>query len=112
MGETFEGYNASVELAGDALVLRRRGAAAAVRGLSAEPRSVPLAAVTEIEFRDATRFNNGWLRIGLEGEPLEGAGHPDPYDPHTVLFLHRSRTEFQRLRDHLAAAVERNHAGR
>lgn len=108
MTETFEGYNCRVEVHEDALVMRRLGVAAKAHGLSMAPWRVPLDAITEVELHDATRLNNGWLRIGLYGEPLEPLRRPMPYEPNTVLFLRRSREEFQRLYELLLGRVETN----
>ena len=108
MAETFEGYNCRVEVQEDALVLRRLGVASKVHGLSMEPVSVPLGAITDVEMHDATRLRNGWLRIGLYGERLRPLRRPFPYDPHTLLFLRRSQADFQRLYEILAGVVEAN----
>jgi hypothetical protein len=108
VGETFEGYNCRVEVQDDALVLRRLGVASKVHGLSMEPERVPLDAITDVEMHAATRLRNGWLRIGLNGEPLQPVRRPYPYDPHTLLFLRRSHQEFQRLYELLVGVVEAN----
>jgi hypothetical protein len=110
MAETFEGYNCRIEVHDDALVLRRLGVASKVHGVSMEPWRVPFEAITDVELHEATRLNNGWLRIGLNGEPLKPVKRPFPYDPQTLLFLRRSQHEFQRLYEILLGVVDANRA--
>lgn len=105
--ETYDGYGAEITIDGDALVLTRNGFAAKQVGDTGTWR-IPLAAVAGVNFKDAGRLVNGWLQLVLGAEPAGKAG--DPNDPRTVMFRHKHRAEFARLRDVLLGVVETNRA--
>jgi Short C-terminal domain/Domain of unknown function (DUF4429) len=102
---TFTGYRMSVELLDDEAVITRIGMAA--RTTAAEIR-VPLDALVEVRYREATPMVNGALQFVLADAPAPPK--PAASDPYTVIFRRKTRNEFAQLRQLLEDRTKRNRA--
>ena len=106
--QEYEGYTGQIAVDGDAIVLSRRGLAAKTAGLAGDPRRIPLAAISGVAFKPATRLVNGSLRLGLGG--AEPASEHDAGTRDSVLFRHKDNEAFQRLYQWLESVVAYNRA--
>ena len=109
-GMDYVGYNGTISVQGEDLVIARHGVAARLGGLGAGgPRRIPLQAVSGVFIKPATRLTNGWLTLGLGGEPATdidsktAASHPD-----TILFRHKDDQMFTALHQWLLKVVAYN----
>jgi hypothetical protein len=100
----YEGYGADISIDGNVLTITKKGLAAKSIG-NAGTRRIPLEAISDVNFRDATRLVNGALQLVVGSEPSAKAAASDP---NTVLFRHKSKDQFASLRDYLLSVVERN----
>lgn len=105
-----KGYNGTIVVDGDHLVITHSGFSARVAGLTVnQPRRIPLEAVSGVRLRQPGVFRQGWLTVTVDGQPApelnakEAGSNAD-----TVTFGRESRTRFQALHDLLATVVERN----
>lgn len=105
--QEYEGYTGQISVEGDALVLSRRGLAAKAGGLAGEPRRIPLAALSGVAFKPATRMVNGSLRLGLGGAAPVGEKDA-PGNRDTVVFRHKDNAAFEGLFEWLQSVVARN----
>lgn len=103
-GKVYQGYNGQVTIEGDTLVVVRTGMVAKAGGLSGE-RRIPLASITAVAFRPATRLVNGQVRLGLDGAAPVGA-MTGAADPNSVVFTHKHREDFEELHRWLLSTVE------
>lgn len=103
-GKVYQGYNGQVTIDGDTLVVTRTGMVAKAGGLSGE-RRIPLASITDVAYRPATRLVNGQVRLGLNGTAPVGA-MPGGSDPNSVVFTHKHREDFEELHRWLLSTVE------
>jgi hypothetical protein len=103
----YEGYNGQLAVEGDMLVLTRDGVIARAAYGKAAPRRIPLAAISGVRSRPATRLRNGWLQIlvgGIDGgEPATPSDHPD-----VILFTWAKREQFAELELVLTERAEAN----
>jgi hypothetical protein len=105
----FEGDNGSVEFDADSLVIIRKGFGAKLGGLSGPPQRIPLAAISEVAFKDAGRMAAGWLQLGIGGSRLTTLSMGTAgADPNTVTFRYKHRAAFAELRDRLLEVIEAN----
>lgn len=106
---TYDGYTGRVELHGDALVIVREGLKAKLTGQSQPIRRVPLAALSAVCFKGATRLVNGHLQFGFGGRPLpQLSGSTAASEPNTILFTHKQKDAFARLHEYLLHVVAVN----
>ncbi len=106
----YQGYNGSIEVERDMLIVVHSGMAARVGGLATDqPRAIPLQAISGVAFKDASRLTNGWLTLGLSGAPVPDLGAGDAgSNTDTVMFRHKNRDGFQALHDWLGTVIEHN----
>lgn len=106
----FTGYNGTIAVNDDQLTITHAGLAARTGGLVRDrPRQIPLGAISGINFKGATRMVNGWLTLGLGGaEPIRLDAGMAASDANTVMFRHGQKEDFEKLRDLLLSAIEKN----
>jgi len=93
----------AIELHQDRLVIRREGLIAKAAGLG-PTREIPLAALSGITLKPASRARNGHLQLHLGGEPpRDHIG-----DPNNVIFQRKHSPEFAELADHLRKQLAKN----
>lgn len=106
---SYEGYNGTIDIEDDVLVIARDGMVAKAAFGKVPPRRLPLQALHGVRHKPASRLGNGWLQLLLGGvnkpEPTAGtaAGDPD-----VVLFTYGKRQQFDDLYKWLDSVVERN----
>ncbi|WFB10602.1 SHOCT domain-containing protein [Streptomyces sp. LX-29] len=71
-------------------------------------RVLPLQALSDVEFKDATRLRRGHLQLCFGGRALVPAGSDE--DPNTIGFGHGQREAFRGLAEHLRHVVATNEA--
>ncbi|MGW1563346.1 DUF4429 domain-containing protein [Streptomyces sp. NPDC002144] len=107
----YQGYGGSIEIDGPMLIIIRSGLAAKANNLPTGPRHIPIAAVSAVDFREATRLRNGHIRLALGGEPISAiAATQTAADPNAVIFTHRQNAAFAELNNLLQRAVDDNRA--
>lgn len=106
----YEGYTGQFAVEGDAIIITREGMNARMGFGKTAPRRIPLAAVSGVEFIDATRLKNGYLQLGLGGRPMPKLGMDAPSDSDTVVFVHKNRDQFRSLYEWLLTVVQHNSA--
>lgn len=104
----YAGLNGQIEVVGDALIIRRTGTVARLGGTAGPNRRIPLPAISGVGFKDATRLVNGYLQLGLGGQPIRELGSQAAGDPDTVMFTHKARDQFHQLHKWLQSVVELN----
>jgi hypothetical protein len=108
----YDGYNGQIVIDGDALVISRDGMVArAAFGKGAEPRRIPLQAISAVALHEATRLKNGWISLGVGGAeaPDLGTGSAAS-NGDTVMFTNKHADEFSQLHTWLLTVVEKNQA--
>lgn len=108
--EEYRGYTGVITVDGEQLLVAHRGVSAKVNRIeTATPRRIPLKALSDAKFKAATRLVNGWIAVGVGGQPA-----PEPTlgtaagDPNVVLFRHKDNKAFQALYDWLSRVVAYN----
>ncbi len=106
----YVGYNGTISVQGDVMVITRHGLAARLGGLGASgPRSIPLRAVSGVAFQPATRLLNGWLTLGLGGGPAASIeSKAAASQPDTILFRHKDDQMFTALNQWLLTVIAYN----
>jgi hypothetical protein len=106
----WRGWNGSITVQHDAIVLSRDDyAAARGGGLTGPPRSIPLRTISGVAWGEPAGAGLGWLTLGLDGRPAaaldvgRAAVHPD-----TVTFAAAQAQDFKDLYDWLREVVESN----
>ncbi|MBV8989558.1 MAG: SHOCT domain-containing protein [Solirubrobacterales bacterium] len=107
--EEYKGYNGTVELHEDRIVIRREGRRQKIHGL-AETREIPCGVITGVKVKPATKFNRGCLQLQLAG----AAPRRENDDPNAVFFWDNQNSRFQelahvlkqRLADNIARGVD------
>jgi hypothetical protein len=62
---TYRGYNGTLSVEGDVLVLTHEGAMALLAGLPTNvPRRIPLASISDAALHASSMLTNGWLAVG------------------------------------------------
>ena len=107
----YKGYNGSVVIESDGLMIRREGLSRAMSAASPS-RWVPLTAISDVSLHPSTRLTNGWITLGVMGNAARqlGAGTAAS-DPDTILFRHRDAEMFAALHDWLRSVIRVNSAG-
>jgi hypothetical protein len=94
----YAGYKGRVLVESNQLVIIREGAVARLSSLASPARVIPLAAISDVAYREATPFVNGYLRLGLGGESAENVTvRAAVADENAVLFRYRDRRRFREL---------------
>jgi hypothetical protein len=102
---TYKGYDGTIELDDDHLVIRREGRMAKLAGLGAT-REIPLAAISSVTFKPATHLVNGYLQLRLGADPPR----KQVGDPNSVIFTHRHAAEFAELAEFLQQRIVESQA--
>lgn len=100
----YEGYGADITLDGDDLILTKKGMTAKISG-GPRQRRIPISALSDVEFKDASRLINGSLQIVIGSE---WPGRAEATDPNTVMFTRKSQNQFAELRDTLLTKIHEN----
>jgi hypothetical protein len=107
--KTYQGYDGDVELHEDHLVLRREGLMAKSSGRGGT-REIPIAALSGVDFKAASRMFNGHLQLLIAGADAVSRNERMKGDPNTVNFRYKHSSEFEELaellRDRIATNVE------
>jgi hypothetical protein len=109
-----KGRNGHMSFDGDFVTIRR--AHFFGRMVDEEGKRVPIATITEVQFKPAGGFlNNGFISLTLAGVVGTGAtfgNRPvDPSkDPNAVLFSAKQQPQFQELRTEIETAIAAHHA--
>ena len=108
----YDGYNGTMRLDGDALVITRTGMVArAAFGKDTAPRSIPLKAIGGVHFKPASRLSNGWLQLVVGSDAAaELTTTQAASDADTVLFTNKNREQFEQLHGWLQTVVAKNRA--
>src|SRR6476620_4201428 len=92
--ELFQGHTGRVAVDGDSLVISRRGFGAKLAGVVAGDCRIPLASISGVTMKPATRMTNGSLRLGLRG--VEPPAEKDAVgSPTAVVFTWQQREPFE-----------------
>jgi hypothetical protein len=109
----YEGYNGSLTVEGDRLVVRRDTRAGRIGfGKEVPPRYIPLQAISAADLKPASRLVNGWLRLQLGGE----TDRPPPTmtsaagDPDVIMFTWSQHEMFVRLHGWLQQVIAQTRA--
>ncbi|WP_372346774.1 hypothetical protein [Streptomyces sp. KL116D] len=90
----YDGYTGRIEVDDHTITILRQGMAAKLSGQRVPARTLPLAAVSDVAFKDASRLVNRASQIAFGGEPLPAlTATTAASDPNTVLFRHKQRRE-------------------
>jgi hypothetical protein len=115
LGDTVEvrGVNATVRFDGQTITILRRGPFSRLPGDRGD-RHIPLAHLTAVQLKPAGRVVNGFIQFtvggGNERRSQSGSHTIDATkDENSVVFSYGQRTEFERLRDAVQAALARLH---
>jgi hypothetical protein len=104
---TAQGYNGTVTVEGDTLVISRDTMTGRVAfGKDAPPRRIPLSAITAARLKPASRLVNGHLSLGLNGAAPASTGVPSDVD--SVVFTHKHRDAFTELHTWLLTVLQHN----
>lgn len=108
----YKGYNGTIVAEQDRLIITHSGVVARAGGLTTgQPRVIPLPALSDVAFRDASRLTNGWLTLGVGGSAAARlTAGTAASNPEAVLFRHKDKETFRLLYDWLLAAVAHNRA--
>ncbi|MEQ6901771.1 DUF2510 domain-containing protein [Nocardioides sp. YIM 152588] len=106
----FKGYNGTISIDGDRMTLTHSGLVAKAGGLVRDqPRSIPLQAVSDVAFKDASRMANGWITLGLGGaNALSLTSSTAASNPDTVMFRHKDAERFRDLHRWLVGVAQKN----
>lgn len=98
-----EGFDGQVELMNDRVVIHRKGVLNFLRyGIGAK-REIPIGAIAEVVFKDATILTVGKIEFVRAGRSQEERTNVD-YS--TVKFRKHSQPEFERLKEMIFQMVE------
>lgn len=107
----FDGYNGQIVIEGAELLIEREGMVARATFPKGTHWQVPLRAVTGVQFEEASRLRNGWIRILVGGQtPPPPTRTSAASSGDAVLFTHKDRQPFAALRDWLAHVAATNAA--
>lgn len=106
----YVGYNGTISVQGEVLVIARHGVVARLGGLGSDGRrSIPLRAVSGASLKPATRLTNGWLTLGVGGEPSAAVDSKTAAsDPNTIMFRRKDDQMFAALYQWLLTVVDHN----
>ncbi|MDQ3756505.1 MAG: DUF4429 domain-containing protein [Actinomycetota bacterium] len=104
---TGKGVNGQVEVDGEWITIRRKGAMAKMsQGLKGDKR-IPIANVQAVQFKKAG-LTNGYLQFTLAGGVESRGGVFDATkDENTVMFTGRHKAEFEAIRDYVEDSITR-----
>ncbi len=108
---SYKGYNGTIHIDGEILIITREGVVAKAAGLAGPDRRIPLKAVSGVRIKPATRLTNGCLTLGLGGAKADDPeANTTAGNRNTVLFRKKEQTTFQQLHDWLVGVVNHNQA--
>lgn len=101
-----EGSNGSVEIVGNTLVIRRKGAANILtQGLQGD-KTIPLSSITAVQFRSAGSMMAGMIQFTLiGGREFRGGMLEATKDENAVLFDNTQEPHFRALRDFVRNSI-------
>ena len=76
----YKGYNGSVVIESDGLMIRREGLSRAMSAASPS-RWVPLTAISDVSLHPSTRLTNGWITLGVMGNAARQLGAGTGFGP-------------------------------
>ena len=109
-----KGRNGHMSFDGDFVTIRR--AHFFGRMVDKDGRRVPIATITEVQFKPAGGFvNNGFISLtltgGVEKRAAFGDRTVDPSnDPNSVLFSTKQQPQFEELRTEIETAIAAHHS--
>jgi hypothetical protein len=106
-----EGSNGSVELLDDHIVIRRKGVMNILtQGIQGD-KSVPLNAITSVQFRAAGAFMAGLIQFTIKGgREFRGGMMEATKDENAVLFTRDQQKGFERIRDSVQNIIAKPNA--
>jgi len=106
-----EGTNGSVEVLRDSLIIRRKGFANVLtQGVQGE-KTIPLANITAVQFKEAGRWMAGLIQFTLMGgREFPGGLMEATKDENAVLFDKEQQSQFEILRDFVRENMGRHGA--
>jgi len=108
---SYKGYNGTIRIDGEILIIIREGIVAKAAGLAGPDRHIPLKAVSGVRIKPATRLTNGCLTLGLGGAKADDPeANITAGNRNTVLFRKKEQTAFQQLHYWLVGVVRHNQA--
>lgn len=101
------GANGQFELDGKRVIIHRKGLLATMSQDGGGGITLALDRIDAIEFRGASLFRSGYLRLVIEGESERGSGlWQATRDPYAVMFkLGRQQKNFKKFRDALEKSM-------
>lgn len=106
----YRGYNGTISIDGDHLVITHHGLAAKASGLTTDtPRRFLLTALTDVHLRPASVLVNGALAVGFNGIPAPRK--PAANCAEAVMFLKKDAAAFESLHGWLVSVAEKNVTG-
>ena len=91
-----EGYTGWVRIDGDRVVIRKKMLYGATKG----EKSIPIAAISAVQFKPAGALNNGFIQFAYSGaKESSGGGLAATQDENSVVFTGRQEAAFAALRD-------------
>ncbi|MFG1790355.1 PH domain-containing protein [Nocardia sp. NPDC049149] len=106
----YEGSTGQITVENNAIVITREGLNARVGFGKVEPRRIPLAAISGVLFREPSALKNGYLQLGLGGNPAVDRGINTPSDSDAIVFGSKQATQFRELHKWLLSVVQQNQA--
>lgn len=109
-GVDYQGYNGTLSIEGDSLVISHHGLAAKGGGLATGvPRRVPLAALSDVRLKPATRMLNGHITFGFGGEQAATLGvNQAASNGNTIVLRHKDNDLFSKVYEYLQGVVRAN----
>lgn len=106
-----EGSNGSVEIVGNALVIRRKGVANILTQGFQGDKTIPLSSITAVQFRSAGSMMAGMIQFTLiGGREFRGGMLEATKDENAVLFDNTQEPHFRTLRDLVQNSISSPHA--
>lgn len=101
---TAKGVNGQLEVEGDWVTIKRKGAMAKLtQGMKGEKR-IPIANVTSVQFKPANRVTNGYIQFSMTGSSENKGGIRDATkDENSVMFQKKAMPDFIAVREHVEA---------
>lgn len=93
---TAKGVNGQLEVEGDWVTIKRKGAMAKLtQGMKGEKR-IPIANVTSVQFKPANRVTNGYIQFSMTGSSENKGGIRDATkDENSVMFQKKAMPDFR-----------------
>jgi hypothetical protein len=104
----FEGSGGLVDVQTSSITVHRTDAKARQAEADIGPRTLPLAALSHVTFKNATRLTSGHIQLQFGGTTLVDAGSPE--DPNMINFSYGQREAFAQAYEYLRHVVEANWA--